>query len=175
MTRAAYDAPVARSLHVGLNALFLNPASSGGTETYLRGLAPALAESFPELELTVFTTRRGAAALRADGWRDFARIVHFPFDDGQRGRRLFIEQAAVVAAAKRRRVDVLHSLASTGPALPLMRSVVTLHDVTFFRMQTFGWVTTQAMKASLTAAVRSADVLIAGSVAARNDACAVLG
>ena len=28
--------------HVVLNALFLDPASSGGPETYLRGLAPAL-------------------------------------------------------------------------------------------------------------------------------------
>jgi glycosyltransferase involved in cell wall biosynthesis len=166
---------VARSLHVGLNALFLNPAGSGGTDTYLRCLTPALAEGFPELELTVFTTRRGATALREDGWRDFASVVHFPFDEGQRGRRLFAEQCAVVAAARRRRVDVLHSMATTGPALPQMRSVVTVHDVTFFRMQTFGWATTQAMKASLTGAVRTADVLIAVSAAARDDACAELG
>jgi len=161
--------------HVGFGALFLDPGVSGGTDTYLRGLVPALAREFPRLELTVFTTRRGARALRADGWTDFARIVHLPFDEGERWRRLLAEQVGVVGAGRRRGVDVLHSLASVGPALPLTRSVVTLHDVTFFRMRTFGRATTLAMKATVLAAARSADVLIAVSAAARDDICAELG
>ncbi len=33
--------------HVLLNALFLDPAGSGGPETYLRGLAPALRSAHP--------------------------------------------------------------------------------------------------------------------------------
>jgi glycosyltransferase involved in cell wall biosynthesis len=161
--------------HVALNALFLDPGRSSGTETYLRGLAPALAAEFPALTLTVLTTRRGAAALRADGWTDFARIVHFPFDDGQRSRRLFAEQVAIGAAARRRGVDVLHSLASTGPAVAGTRSVVTLHDVTFFRLRTFSLVTTLALQASVRCAVHAADVLVTGSAAARDEACDVLG
>jgi glycosyltransferase involved in cell wall biosynthesis len=162
--------------HVGFNALFLDPGVSGGPETYLRGLVPAIAEEFPPLELTVFTTRRGAAALRADGWTAFTRVVALPCDEGQRMRRLLAEQLAVVAAARRRGVDVLHSLASTGPALtPGLRSVVTLHDVTFFRMRTFGRSTTLALKATVAGAARDADVLIAGSESARDDACAQLG
>jgi glycosyltransferase involved in cell wall biosynthesis len=161
-------------VRVGLNALFLDPGVSGGPETYLRGLAPALAGEFPELDLTVVTTRRGANALRAGGWTDFARIVHLPCDEGQRVRRLAAEQVALVALAKRRRFDVLHSLASIGPVKPLTRSVVTLHDVTFFRMKTFGAVTTAGMKAIVTGAARSADVLISGSAAARDDVCEVL-
>jgi glycosyltransferase involved in cell wall biosynthesis len=161
--------------HVGLNALFLDPGRSAGTETYLRGLVPALATEFPQLALTIFTTRRGAAALRADGWGDIARIVHFPFDEGQRPRRLLAEELAVVAAARRRGVDVLHSLASTGPAWPLTRSVITLHDVTFFRLRTFSAATTVAMRATVWAAVRSADALIAVSAAARDEACEELG
>lgn len=36
--------PLAR---IVLNALFLDPAASGGPETYLRGLAPALAHGVP--------------------------------------------------------------------------------------------------------------------------------
>jgi len=134
--------------HVGLNALFLDPGRSAGTETYLRGLVRALATEFPQLARTIFTTRRGAAALRADGWGDLARIVHFPFDEGQRPRRLLAEALAVVAAAHRRGVDVLHSLASTGPAWPLTRSVITLHDVTFLRLRTFRAATTVAMRAT---------------------------
>jgi hypothetical protein len=66
--------------HVAFNALFLDPGVSGGPETYLRGLVPALAREFPGLRLTVFTTRRGARALHADGWTDFARILRFPAD-----------------------------------------------------------------------------------------------
>ena len=46
--------------HVVLNALFLAPGESGGPETYLRGLAPALAELRPETRFTVVTTRSGA-------------------------------------------------------------------------------------------------------------------
>lgn len=166
---------MARSLHVGFNALFLDPGASGGPETYLRGLLPALAHEHPELELTIVTTRRGAHALRADGWTSFAHVVHLPFDEGQRGRRLLAEQAALVVLARRRGFDLLHSLASTGPVRPLTRSVVTLHDVTFFRLRTFGRLTTLAMKAVVTGAARSADALIAVSAAARDDIAAQLG
>jgi glycosyltransferase involved in cell wall biosynthesis len=159
--------------HVGFGALFLDPGVSGGPETYLRGLVPAIASEFPALRLTVFTTRRGAAALRADGWTDFARVVALQFDEGQRARRLRAEQLGVVVAARRRGVDVLHSLASTGPALtPGLRSVVTLHDVTFLRLRTFGRLTTLAMTATVAAAARTADVLVSGSEAARDDVCA---
>ena len=161
--------------HVAFNALFLDPGVSGGPETYLRGLVPALADEFPGVELTVLTTRRGARALRADGWTDFARIRHFPVDEGQRERRLLAEQVLAAVAARRWRADVLHSLASTGPVRPVTRSVVTLHDVTFTRIRTFSAVTTLAMRAVVAGAARSADALISGSVAARDDVCAVLG
>src|ERR671923_2961669 len=118
MRRPAYDASVPRSLHVGLNALFLDPGVSGGVDTYLHGLVPALVDARPDLRLTVFTTRGGAAALRAAGWRDFAGIVHFPFDEGQRERRLLAQQVAPNPPARRRGVDLLHSPASTGPLRP---------------------------------------------------------
>ena len=58
---------------------------------------------------------------------------------------------------------------------PLTRSVVTLHDVTFFHMRTFGRMTTLAMKAVVTGAARSADALIAVSAAARDDIAEQLG
>jgi glycosyltransferase involved in cell wall biosynthesis len=162
-------------LHVGFNALFLDPGISGGPETYLRGLVPALASEFPTLELSVVTTRRGAAALREDGWTDFARVIALPCDEGERLKRLAAEQLALGTVALRRRFDLLHSLASTGPARPTVRAVVTLHDVTFFRIRTFGAATTLAMKFAVAGAARSASALISGSAAARDDACDVLG
>jgi glycosyltransferase involved in cell wall biosynthesis len=160
--------------HVALNALFLDPGVSGGPETYVRGLVPALARAFPRLRLTVFTTRRGARALRADGWTDFARILHLPVDEGERVRRLLAEQVLVAAAARMHGADLLHSLASIGPVLPLTRAVVTLHDVTFTRIRTFGTATTLAMRLIVTGAARTADVLISGSEAARDDVCTAL-
>ena len=42
-----------------LNALYLDPRVSGGPESYLRGLAPALAREFPALRVGVATTRSG--------------------------------------------------------------------------------------------------------------------
>jgi glycosyltransferase involved in cell wall biosynthesis len=173
--RGPYDAAVPAPRRVALNALFLDPAVSGGPETYIRGLVPALARAYPALELIVLTTRRGARALRADAWMDFARVLHLPADEGQRGRRLLAEQVLAAGAARRWGADLIHSLASTGPVRPLTRSVVTLHDVTFTRIRTFSPLTTLAMRTVVAGAARSADVLISGSMAARDEACAALG
>ena len=118
---------------VGLNALFLGPGQSGGPETYLRGLVPALASEFPDTRFVVVTTKAGASALRRDGWADFAEIQDLPLDEGQRARRLIVEQAWL-PGARRQGFDVLHSLASVAPVwTPGTPSVITLHDVTFLR------------------------------------------
>jgi glycosyltransferase involved in cell wall biosynthesis len=160
-------------MKVALNAMFLEPNASGGPETYLRELARALPDAVPELELEIFTTRRGAAALRADG---FDRVVALPADEGQRIRRLLAELVLVPGAARRRRVDVLHSLASIGPPRTgSVAHVVTIHDVTFFRMSTFGGATTAIMKQLMTRAARGADALIAPAADGADDMAPVLG
>lgn len=162
--------------HVGLNALFLDPGRSGGPETYLRGLVPALAAEYPGLRLTVATTRRGAAALEADGWTDLCTILALPADEGQRARRLLAEQVRLPGLARRRGWDVVHSLASVAPVFtPGVAAVITLHDVTFLRMATFGRVTTRAMRASVGPPARRADALISGAAVARDEACETLG
>lgn len=158
-----------------LNALYLDPGVSGGPETYLRGLAPALARGFPALRLAVATTRSGAAALRRDGWQDFAELIELPCEDGQRGRRQLCEQVLLPRAARAGRFDIVHSLASIAPVWPGTRSVVTLHDVTFLVQPTFGRLTTIGMGQLVTRAARRADVLIASTAAARDEICAVLG
>jgi glycosyltransferase involved in cell wall biosynthesis len=161
--------------HVALNALFLDPGRSGGPETYLRGLVPALAREFPRTRFTVVTTRRGAAALRRDGWTDFCSIVQLPCDDGERVRRLAAEQVRLPGLAARRGWDVLHSLASLAPVFTATPAVITVHDVTFFHVRTFGLVTTLAMRVIVGQAARRADALLSGSVAARDDVAATLG
>ncbi len=157
-----------------LNATFLDPSASGGPETYLRGLARALADEFPEVRLTVATTHSGARALRADGWTAWAQVAELPCEDGQRLRRQIAEQALVPALARRRGADLVHSVASTAPIRALSPAVITLHDVTFLVRPTFGAVTTWGMREVITRAARHADALITGSAAARDEICAVL-
>jgi glycosyltransferase involved in cell wall biosynthesis len=162
--------------HVLLNALFLDPAGSGGPETYLRGLAPALRDAHPEARLTVATTRSGAEALRADGWGEWAAIRALPCEEGQRGRRQLAEQVLLPLLARHVRADVVHSLASVAPIRVVGPAhVITLHDVTFFRMRTFGAVTTFGMRQVVSRAARHADALIAVTAAARDEIVAELG
>jgi glycosyltransferase involved in cell wall biosynthesis len=53
--------------------------------------------------------------------------------------------------------------------------VVTIHDVTFFHIATFGRATTLAMRTIVSGVARHADELIAVSAAARDEICATLG
>jgi glycosyltransferase involved in cell wall biosynthesis len=162
--------------HVVLNALFLDPAASGGPETYLRGLAPALAAARPDARFTVVTTRSGAQALRADGWEPRFSVRSLPCEDGQRVRRQLAEQVLLPALARRVNADLVHSLASVAPIrAPGVTHVITLHDVTLFRHRTFGAVTTFGMRQVISRAAKHADGLITGSAVAREEICAELG
>jgi glycosyltransferase involved in cell wall biosynthesis len=156
-------------LHVAINALFLEPGRSAGTETYLRELVPAVARARPDIRLHVVTTRKGAAALRRDGWTEFCSLVQMPCDEGERLQRLHAEQLRLPVLARRRGWDLVHSLASVAPVVPGTRSVVSVHDVNFFHWRTFPLATTLAMRLLVTRAVRRADALLAVSAAARDD------
>jgi glycosyltransferase involved in cell wall biosynthesis len=156
--------------HLVLNALFLDPGGSGGPETYLRGLAQALHQARPGTRLTVATTRSGARALRADGWEEWAEVRAFPCEEGQRFRRQTCEQVLLPVLARRWGADLIHSLANVGPIrTPGTPHVITLHDVTFFKLNTFNAVTTFGMRQVVALAARHADRLIAGTAAARDE------
>jgi glycosyltransferase involved in cell wall biosynthesis len=155
-----------------LNALFLDPAVSGGPETYLRGLAPELAAAHPDASFTVVTTSSGAAALKGDGWEPRFSVRALPCEDGQRVRRQLAEQILLPALARHLNADVLHSLASVAPIrTPGVKHVITLHDVTFFRRATFGPVTSFGMRQVVARAARHADGLITAAAAARDEIC----
>jgi glycosyltransferase involved in cell wall biosynthesis len=161
---------------VALNAMFLAPGDSGGPETYLRELVRALAGEYPSLRISVLTTGAGEQSLRADGFADIADLRALPAEEYRRLRRQFAEQLLVQVHARRQGADLLHSLASTGPVrTPGLRSVVTLHDVTFMHTPTFGRVTTWGMTQVVRRAASDADSLIAVSRAARDEICATLG
>lgn len=165
------------AIRVVLNALFLDPAASGGPETYLRGLAPAVQELRPDASLTVVTTRRGAVALQRARWPERGiAIQELPCDEGQRTRRQFAEQILLPRLARRLRADVLHSLASVAPIrVRGVAHVITLHDVTFMHHSTFNRITTWGMCQVIPRAARRADALIAVTESSRDDICRTLG
>jgi glycosyltransferase involved in cell wall biosynthesis len=160
-----------------LNALFLDPSVSGGPETYLRALAPALLEVRPTAKLTVATTRRGAAALRGAGWPDIGiAIQELPCDEGERIRRQLSEQVMLPRLGRQLGADVLHSLASVAPIrVRGLAHVITLHDVNFIHHSTFNPVTSWGMRQVIPRAARHADALIADTAVSRDDVCATLG
>ena len=158
-------------MKVVLDALWLDPGRSGGPETYLRGLAPALAAEFPSLDLHVATTRRGRDGLAADGWGDFATLHRFPADEGERARRLLAEQVLLPKRAGR---ALVHGLV-TGPVRTAGPLVQTVHDATFLRVPTFSRATTLAMKGVIGGAGRHADALLTGSEAAADECAAAFG
>jgi glycosyltransferase involved in cell wall biosynthesis len=163
-------------MHLLLNALFLDPGGSGGPETYLRALAPAVRDARPGTRMTVATTHSGAAALKRDGWEDWCDVRALPCEEGQRGRRQLSEQVLLPALARRIGADLIHSLASVAPIrTPGTRHLITLHDVTFFRMQTFNPITTFGMRQVVARAARHADALIAVTAAARDEIVEELG
>lgn len=166
-----------RPCHIVLNALFLDPDSSGGPETYLRGLAPALLAARPGSPIAVVTTISGAGALRDAGWPSLGiRVLRLPCEDGQRTRRQIAEQIMLPRVARRLSADVVHSLASVAPIrVPGIAHVITLHDVNFIHHRTFNPVTSWGMRQVIPRAARHADALIAVSSAARDDVCATLG
>jgi glycosyltransferase involved in cell wall biosynthesis len=160
---------------VALNALFLAPGESGGPETYLRQLVPALADEYPGVRLVVFTTGRGRRALAGAGWHDFADVRSLPTEEYRRVRRQLCEQLALPLAARRAGVELLHSLASTGPLRgPGLAMVLTLHDVIFTQHATFGRATTWGLNRVVPGAARRADSLIVASASARDEICSVL-
>jgi glycosyltransferase involved in cell wall biosynthesis len=160
---------------VGINALFLDPGRSGGPETYMRELVGALVEEAPRTRFALVTTRRGAAALARDGWRERVQLVALPADEGERVRRQVAEQLLLPRLARDRRFDVLHSLASVAPIRVAVPHAITLHDVTFFTRRTFDPITTFGMRTIVSRAARRADALLTGSIAARDEICRVLG
>jgi glycosyltransferase involved in cell wall biosynthesis len=119
---------IARSIHVGLNLVFLVPGETGGTETYARELITALVAASPGTRFTAFINREAADTGDAP-WGELVPAVIVPVRARNRFEWVRGEQQLLPGLAARAGVDVLHSLANTGPALGSFRRVVTIHDV----------------------------------------------
>jgi glycosyltransferase involved in cell wall biosynthesis len=116
---------------VGINAVFLQPRM-GGIETYVRNLVPALLAVQPSLDLSVFVNRAGRDLLADEPWAAGVRLITHPLL-GRRYTRAITELTVLGWLASRQRLDVLHSVALTGPLVTRPAHVVTIGDVTWIR------------------------------------------
>ena len=105
---------------VGLNLIYLVPGYTGGTETYARELIPELVAAAPETRFTAFINREAAEA--GDGpWGDLIPAVVVPVRARNRAAWVLGEQQLLPIAARRRGIDLLHSLANTAPDVGTLR------------------------------------------------------
>jgi glycosyltransferase involved in cell wall biosynthesis len=164
------------ALRIGLNLLYLVPGETGGSEIYARQLVPELAALRPGEPMWIFASPELADELRTDPWCDGLRVVRVPVSGRTRTRRVAAEQTLLPAAATRARVTVLHSLATTAPALVRARSVVTIHDLIYKHFpDTHRGVLTAGMSLLVPLAARRSTRIIAISAAVKEDIIRFLG
>jgi len=116
--------------HLGINAVFLEPRF-GGLDTYARALVAGLRRLAPDLRITIWTGPGGKAQLEGEPWAGDVRLRVPPNLPRVRSKAAY-ELALLAPEARRAGVDLLHSLALTGPLQRHPRHVVTIADTTWF-------------------------------------------
>jgi glycosyltransferase involved in cell wall biosynthesis len=159
----------ARPTHIGLNLVFLVPGETGGMEVVARELIPALIAAAPELRFTAFIAREAAAA--GDGpWGELLPAVTVPVHSRNRVQWVLGEQTLLPVLAKRARVDLMHSLASTAPLWGPFRRVTTVHDLIYARFpDAHSGLRDRGMRLLVPAAVRRSQRVLADSRSTRAD------
>jgi glycosyltransferase involved in cell wall biosynthesis len=112
-------------MRVGLNLIYLVPGHTGGMEIYARELIRALRQERPDLELTAFVGKEAA------GWPDGVKTVVVPVNSSNRVQWVLGEQLHLPRLAQREGVELVHSLATTGPGRGAFKRVATVHDLIY--------------------------------------------
>lgn len=102
----------------------------GGTETYAKNLFPTLAQVAPDLAFVGLTSSELGSV--APAWFPGA-VVELPVSGENRLAWAAAEIGPVAVAARRIGADLLHCPANFGPAVRLLPTVVTIHDLLSFR------------------------------------------
>ena len=117
-------------MRVGLDLVYLVPGETGGRETYVRELVPAMLAQDPSLEFVAFAGRDAGPELAADlGER--VRMVTLPVSARSRPLWAIGELALVPVAARHARVELVHAPANFAPPWGRFRRVVTIHDLQY--------------------------------------------
>jgi glycosyltransferase involved in cell wall biosynthesis len=156
-------------MHVGLNLVYLVPGNTGGTETYAQELIPELVAAAPDTRFTAFVNRE-AAAQTGRPWGDLIPTITVPVRASNRVQWVRGEQQLLPRLAKRAGVDLLHSLANTGPAWGSFRRVVTIHDLAY-RMspEAHLGILGLGMRVLVPLAARRSDRIIVDAASTRDD------
>jgi glycosyltransferase involved in cell wall biosynthesis len=170
-----FHASLGRSMHIGLNLIFLVPGETGGMEVAARELTPALVAAAPQTRFTAFINREAAAA--GDGpWGELLPAVTVPVNARNRVQWVRGEQALLPRLAARAGVDLVHSLASTAPLWGRFRRVVTVHDLIYARFpEAHAGIRDRGMRVLVPQAVRRSHRVIADSQNTRDDLVSLLG
>ena len=166
-----------QSFRIGLDTTAL-PARPVGAGRYIVNLARALATMVDApYSLTIFAQPHGRALIEAASWPVSNGNVTWemvgPFGTAH---RLVWEQIGLPAAAKRLKLDLLHSPHYTRPFWLPCRSIVTIHDMTFFLMPHLHTkVKRMFFPTMIRYSVHTADGLLAASESTRRDAIRLLG
>jgi glycosyltransferase involved in cell wall biosynthesis len=162
-------------VHVGLNLIFLVPGETGGTEVAARELIPELAAAAPDARFTTFLGREGAAGARGP-WHEIGPTVTVPVRATNRFDLVRGEQTILPRVAARSGVDLVHSLANTGPAWGRFRRLVTIHDLIYrVHPEAHAGIRTLGMRVLVPLAARRSDRVIVDSRSTRDDVVAHLG
>lgn len=160
-------------MHVGLNLIYLVPDETGGPEIYARELIPALSAVAPEVRFTAFVNREAASS--GGPWIDEIDHVEMPLRAANRLNWVRGEQLMLPRWARRAGVDLVHSLANTGPTWGGFARVTTIHDLLYMMVPEahFG-LRGRGMRVLVPAAARRSDRVIAISASTRDDVVARL-
>ncbi len=169
-------------LRVGLNLTHLVEGAgeldgAGEPERYARELIPALIEAEPGIEITAWVGSTAPAGVLREPWAGEVRWMRLPVPGTGSPWHLWHELVGIGLAARRRRLDVVHGLASLAPLVaPGVASVVTILDaVGMGRPAPIDPRASVAMRRLVPLCARSSNRVIAISKAAAEDVSAALG
>lgn len=144
-------------MRIGLDLLHALPEIGGGWN-YIARLVKALGDFDRENDYSVFVTRHTACLVPASP--NFTP-VQVSINSVSRAQRVFYENTFLQAAARRRKVDVIHWFASTLPIWQALPSVVSVYDLLLFETpQVFPIIQRLYLRLMIPFTARNADVLL---------------
>lgn len=161
---------------IGLNLLYLVPGQVGGSEIYAKELVGALGRARPDVRWLAFANDEGAPVLRDAGWPENVSVVHLPVPGVNKPARIATELTRLPIAARRHRVQLLHSLGTTGPIVTPVPHVLSILDLIYLHFpDTFPAPARLGLRAVVGPAARRADRVVTISQAVKDDVVAELG
>jgi glycosyltransferase involved in cell wall biosynthesis len=114
--------------------------------------------------------------LRDQPWGEGVQVVELPVRAVSRGRRVLAEQTALPLAVRRARIDLLHNVFTTAPALPGKPQVTTILDLIYKRFpDAHAGLLAQGMRMLVPLSAKRSKRIIAISEATKSDVVSFLG